>query len=35
VPVQAVLLALFAALLAGVYPVRRIGQMSVRKSLFD
>ncbi|MEZ5535020.1 MAG: FtsX-like permease family protein [Thiolinea sp.] len=33
VPLQAVLLALVAALLAGIYPVRRIGSMSVRESL--
>lgn len=33
VPLQAVLLALVAALLAGVYPVRRIGRESVRESL--
>ena len=33
VPVQAVVLALVAALLASIYPVRRIGRMSVRESL--
>lgn len=33
VPVQALLLALVAALLASVYPVRRIGQASVREGL--
>ena len=33
VPVQAMLLALVAALLAGIYPVRRIGRLKVRESL--
>ncbi|MEZ5479466.1 MAG: hypothetical protein R3E95_18875 [Thiolinea sp.] len=33
-PLQAVLLALVAALLAGFYPVRRIGRMQIRDSLY-
>ncbi|MGB1254768.1 MAG: FtsX-like permease family protein [Thiolinea sp.] len=33
VPLQAVLLALVAALLAGIYPARRIGRLKVRESL--
>ena len=34
IPLQAILLAVIAALLASLYPVRRIGQLSIREGLY-
>jgi putative ABC transport system permease protein len=34
IPLQALLLAIFAALLASLYPIKRLGQLSIREGLY-